>query len=282
MKQTYTVAIGLGFDCKCSQSLRRAGLQFRSYPFDWVTGASLESRIRLLTTEFAAWPGPESLRDLGTEATDRFAEAHRVVRDPQTGLEFRHDFPTELSVADGYPAVREKYDRRKARMLREIQEAETVLLVFLQGLGTPLPSLSEGQTVYEILSRKFGRKCTLLLVGDDDPDHPDHPIRKDSAEDGHLLRWSLPCIQHTSLGDTVKDHAIAEALRNAFHVPDPRTAKEKRDYARLERTRKMAKYKARTPMGMIWNQLQFRLYRKLQKALRRKGIIPPAPPRAPQ
>ena len=282
MKRTYSVAIGLGFDCKCSQSLRRAGLQFRSYPFDWVTGASLESRIRMLADDFAAWPGPDSLEDLGAETTDRFAERHRVVRDRRSGLEFRHDFPADRSIEDGVPGVHEKYGRRISRMLREIQDADTVLLVFLQGLGHPLPSLADARSAYRILNERFGSKCTLLLVGDDDPEHPGHPMGRETAEDGHLLRWSLPCIQHTSLGDTVKDHAIADALRAEFEVPDPRTPKEKRDYARLERARKFAKYKARTPLGMVWNQLQFRLYRKLQKSLRRKGIIPPAPPRTQQ
>ena len=46
----YDFVFSLGQACTCSMTLRHAGLQFASFPLDWVSGGSLASRTALVAS----------------------------------------------------------------------------------------------------------------------------------------------------------------------------------------------------------------------------------------
>ena len=277
---SYDLVFSLGYDCNASLALRRAGLQFRSHPFDWLTRAPLAPRADLLANRFAGWLVPDGLEDLGAATFDRFAKRHRVVLDRPTGLELRHDFPLELTVADGLPEVAAKYARRIDRLLADIGRADKVLAVFCVGFRFPELPLADLVAARARLREAFGDKIDLLGIADDAPDGPDRPPHLESAADGHVLRASIRCLSHTAQGIEVNERRVAAFLRGAVRATDPRTPAEKRAYRDLVRRRAREKYAARTWLGMVWNRFQFRRYRSLMKKLQKKGLLPPNEPGA--
>ena len=279
----YDLAFSLGYDCNASLALRRAGLQFYSYPFDWLTRAALAARADLLARRFEGWlDSPGGLDDLGPVPFERFAPRHRVVVDRASGLEFRHDFPLALPVADALPEVAAKYRRRADRLLESIGRADRVLAVFAVGFRRPDLAMEELVAARRVLAAAFGDKVDVLGLADDAPGGPDRPPAAEEAEGGRVRRVSLRCLSETPQGIEVSDRALAEFLRAQVEVPDPRTPGEKRAHRELVRRREYAKYAARTRLGMFWNKLQYRRWRALSKALQRKGILPPNEPGAPR
>ena len=270
----YALVFSLGYDCNASLALRRAGLQFNSYPFDWTTRAPLRARAAALASGFANWLAPAGLSDCGEASFDRFSVRHRVVVDQGTGLEFRHDFPLELSLEEGLPAVAAKYARRTGRLLSALRSSGRVLAVFTAGFRHESLPMAELEEAYDILSSAFGDRIDLLGVCDDHPDSAHAPVWT-SSRGGRVLRASIAFGFHSAQGFEVQDRALARFLGGFLKVPDPRTAAEKRAHKALERSRRFAKYHARNWPELLVNQFLFRMHRKLTKKLQKKGILPP-------
>ncbi len=270
---TYDVVFSIGYDCKCSQSLRRAGLQHFSYPCDWLIDAPLRERARIIADGFRDWFRLEDLVDIGTARFNRFAGLKRIAKDRRNGLEFRHDFPAEGSLADGFPAAAAKYERRSARLLSALDKAERALAVFCDGYGCPSVSLADLQEARGILAGRFGEKIDVLGVFDDAPGSPHEAVEAASA-DGHVRRWSLPCLKRTPDGLAIRDRVVARALAARLSCPDPHPPAERRARRKADRQALYAKYKARSWLGMTVNRLLFRHYRLLTRLLQKKGIIP--------
>lgn len=63
----YDFIFGIGRACACSQSLRRAGLQLLSLPWDWLAinpkpeGSDLHIRLHIMENGFSDWLNKEDL-----------------------------------------------------------------------------------------------------------------------------------------------------------------------------------------------------------------------------
>lgn len=123
MKKTYDLIIPIGCKCKCAYNLRRLGLQFESFPFDWIyipTPATIE---QLFVTEFSNFMLEENLRLRSKQP--KFDE----VDDLATGIYSAHDFDTHKSISEVYPAVKQKFDRRIEKLKNKIKNAKRILMV---------------------------------------------------------------------------------------------------------------------------------------------------------
>ena len=272
-RRGHDLVFSVGWDCKCSQGLRRAGLQHFSYPCDWLVGAPPATRARIVADGFRGWFELADLEDLGPAAFNRFAAVTRVALNRANGLEFRHDFPLEKSLADGYGEAAAKYARRTERLLAALEKAERPLAVFCDGYGCPPVSLAELEAARAILAARFGDKIEVLGVFDDRPGEA-HEAAEEVSEDGKTVRWSLPCEKRTPDGVVVRDPVVARFLAARLACPDPHSPAERRERRRAERLAAYGKYKARTWFGMIRNKMLFRRYRRLTRILQKKGIIP--------
>ena len=64
--KTYDFVFGLGRACACTQTLRKAGLQHLSLPWDWIavdynpTEPDLLERVNIIRTDFKDWFNQES------------------------------------------------------------------------------------------------------------------------------------------------------------------------------------------------------------------------------
>ena len=133
-KEHYDLIIGLGPACSCTMSLRRAGLQHLSFPYDWIGP-------RENTNEYAV-----DVRHRAENIADEFRGRWLVAEDfthidpPPThprdcyfneGLQllFIHDFEKGDDFAASFPKIQRKYRRRIDRLLELIRDSKRVLLL---------------------------------------------------------------------------------------------------------------------------------------------------------
>lgn len=272
-REAHDLIFSIGWDCKCSQSLRRAGLQHYSYPCDWLIGASPADRAKIVAGGFSGWFELADLEDRGPARFNRFSAVTRVAFNRSNGIEFRHDFPLEMTLADGHPAAEAKYERRIGRLLAAIDAAKSPLAVFCDGYGCEPVTMEALQEARAALAGRFGDKIRLLGIFDDKPGRR-HVAEESVSADGKTARWSLPCEKRTPDGIVVRVPAVARFLRARLSCPDPHTPAERRERRRAERRAAYGKYKAGTWPGMVCNKFLFRCYRLLGRVLQKKGIIP--------
>lgn len=136
----YDFIFGIGRACACSQSLRLAGLQLLSLPWDWITmnskeeSSSLPARLDIMESGFSDW-----LEEKDLEFVSHLADNGKdQYRNRRYGIVYPHDFPRDVPLHESYPAVKEKYDRRVARFKRLMAEAnECVLAVYMDTPVSP-------------------------------------------------------------------------------------------------------------------------------------------------
>ena len=59
--KAYDLIFGLGAGCSVSQSLRDAGLQFASYPLDWIAAPGIMQGVEAIERGFEGWFEREDL-----------------------------------------------------------------------------------------------------------------------------------------------------------------------------------------------------------------------------
>lgn len=131
LEKRFDFVFSLGEDCGCAMHLRKFGLRIMSSPFDWVNGASFETRINLLCNNFEGFLSKDKLvyKDYSHKATLRDC-ANDIYYDKGLGFNFIHDFATSIPLDKSYPTVRERYDRRIKRTLDKIRSSRHVLIVW--------------------------------------------------------------------------------------------------------------------------------------------------------
>ena len=68
MTGTYDLIFSIGEACSCSQCLREAGLQFASFPWDWIAFPDLPGRAELMGNGYRDWLEREDLEFVGPGA----------------------------------------------------------------------------------------------------------------------------------------------------------------------------------------------------------------------
>lgn len=127
-KKVYDLYVSIGAVCSCTSTLRASNLQFFSYPFDWIGGCTVLERTELIVNGFEGWLNKEDLEFYTT-----YGEPYNkdVYKNKKLGLNFVHDFPAKCNFDEYYPKVKEKYDRRINRLIKMLEDAESVLFVYI-------------------------------------------------------------------------------------------------------------------------------------------------------
>lgn len=256
----YDLAFSLGAACSCTESLRQAGLQFASFPFDWLYGSTLRKRVDLLVDDFRGWLDPAQLEPGERSETDTMD----VYRNRSTGIVFNHDFPPGVPLSAALPQVREKYVRRIRRLQGLLRSAHRVLAVYVNLRTLPAVSDEDLRRCRELLSKKYPNAVFDLLLLQPEPALAG--VREVEVERG---------VRRVFFGAGNEDvpaayvwqvnvPQIAEFLRT-HQVRDYRTDSEKR----LWRWRKMG---AANFFSYCRNKLEYKLWKHLRKRLARHGI----------
>ena len=136
----YDFVMGLGRACACSQSLRLAGLQLLSQPWDWITyeftppGPDLLLRVDVIGSGFKGWFEEEDIEFVRKNP----ASGKDLYKNRRNNIIYAHDFPPDVPLHESYPAIKAKYDRRVKRLLRLLAEAKSdILAVYMDAPTYP-------------------------------------------------------------------------------------------------------------------------------------------------
>lgn len=265
MEKQYDLIFGLGPACSCSQTLRMAGLQYLSFPFDWILPDynqpkwhdDIRRRAEILCANCEGWfeRADFTYRGPHTNGMGRYFNE-------RSGFFFLHDFPLNVSFEESFPSVAAKYARRCSRLLELIRASRNVLLMRLDRpdirTNTPVDDCRQAR---EMLASHFGPRTKFDFVLMQEDESLDRGVcRAEEIEDG-FLRLSLD-YRNTEPGVNVMQpdfRITSTALHDRFKVRDYRTRDERSAWARKQKMRRYAKYGAT-------NFLQYR-WRKIMAAL---------------
>ena len=272
--KTYDLAFSCGFSCGITQALRDAGMQFTSLPFDWTATPSFPKAARMVASDFAHWMDREDLElvDVRHSGINK-----RIYLNRRTGFGFIHDFSLFMDPDESYAAESAKYARRIARLEKDLAASRRVLAVGVEWpILPPLTAATLAETKRTFESRYANAEFDLVYF---------HAVdgateaRVESDSDGVTV---VGCEYRKYLPGGVLHHEIdnsqiAAYLRANFAVPDTRSAEAKAKYEAEWKRQDAARWHGRNAFETFVNRTAFRQYRKLEKFLVRKGLVPPEP-----
>ena len=272
MSVTYDLVIPLGYACSCSQTLRRAGLQLLSFPWDWVGVPPPSEKCRAICEGFKDWMNLEDLKWVG--ANDTYG--HEEVLNTRNDLIILHDFAAGVPIEDQYPAVAGKYARRIERLDRCLRAARKVLLVCIDAPVTPEPTTPDDcRKAIEIMSATYtGAKFDFLLMNLE-PGRPKEEMADETPLPG-VRRIAFDYAHHApdAPAYAVEIDMLADFLRREYAVREYRTRAEIRaheDKKRAKRRLKLKKKWASVGAETMTQYLLIRTRSALAAILRRCG-----------
>lgn len=237
----YDFVFGLGYACACSQSLRSAGLQLLSLPWDWVTsdiktpGPDLQQRVDIIASGFAWWFEEEDLKFVRKNPES----GKDLYINKRTKIIYPHDFPPDIPLHEAYPAIKAKYDRRVKRFLQLLSKATSnILAVYMDAptcLAADVETCREAQRRLQALYPRI--KVDFLMFALE----PGRPFEERIVEDlgDGFMRVAFDFRdRRPGKPDYAVNHGLcASAMREIASVREYRTADEIK--AMNERTRRV-------------------------------------------
>jgi len=163
----YDFIFSLGAACSCTQMLRKAQLQFASYPLDWLFGSDLAGRVDIVISRFERFLEIDDLSYSHSERSISCDAYHNAFND----LTFNHDFEAGKSLNETFPAVKEKYDRRIKRLFDRIDQAKSVLGVYIETPDSGISKYTKQdlENIHAKLKNAFpDKRFDLLYVSPDE------------------------------------------------------------------------------------------------------------------
>ena len=255
----------MGAACSCSQALREAGLQFASFPFDWVLGPGICVKAQMMADDFAGWLEPGSF----TRLQEPKFSTSAWYRD-KFGFSLVHDFHVAVPFDEELPDVRAKYRRRIDRLSRLLDAAKRVLVVYIES-GDDSCQVEDAAKMRAILARRWpGVAFDALLMK--------HRVglsfsrRNDASGDGwRIVQYDFKDPKEEEW--RVDWHQVARWLKGEYEVVDYRTAEEREQWKLRARKRKYAEFKATNIFDYMATKIQYKIYKHLRKRLDRKGVV---------
>ena len=272
LMRQYDIAVGIGVGCGVSISMRDAGVQYLSLPFDWIGCNDPVRLAEIAADRFKDWMRLEDLEIQGVRIASQ--SAHFVVINRRTGLLAPHDFTAFAPLKRQYPAFAEKMARRVARLESVLSSARAVLLVNVENPQRPgCLADADLERARGILAAAYPNAVIDLVCFQ----HEDgvRGLAEHRVSD-RIIRVGcrLQQVMHGLVSHTYEHEPIISWLRANVRVMDPRTADETRAFAELKQRQHEDRFGVGGPFARLIARLQFRTYKKLQKALERKGVIP--------
>lgn len=248
-KINYDLIFGMGQACGCSQTLRRANLQFLSFPGDWTAPLysdaehpafehDLQNRCETLISPPADFFAAEDfVKQIAVSNTGKQVYVNRKSR-----YILNHDFSIGNDFAEELPKVVSRYRKRHTRLMEAIKASKRVLVVRLDIPEGKYPaSIDDCRYVRKRLGETFpGVSFDIALVSY----AKDVPFEKrtyDEVEPGlHHLAFNF--YDHKHALPNQPDLAMTSvALAERFAVKDYRTDAERAQFVAHEADAKAKK-----------------------------------------
>ena len=258
--EQYDLVFSLGQACPCSMTLRMAGLQFASFPLDWVTGGTMVQRVKLVASHFADWFEMEDFEYHGRNPKNGLG----VFTNRRTGFRHPHDFP-DAPVETEFDKVRAKYLRRETRLYERIAASSRVLAVYITRPDETPADIQILESARRILSGAFPNATFDLLhfvhregvsFANRNVLHPTEHVTQiifDYRDPERDVRMEDTAEAIKSLGLAAKDWRTDEE-KKAFTRRKEQEAQRRKSDFKLKQ--KMEKYGATTRLGLLWARLK--------------------------
>lgn len=270
-KKKYDLAFGIGMACSCSESLRRAGLQYLSFPGDWTapvwadeTHPEIEHdllwRGRMLVDPPADFFAYEDFFNLNVVSnTGRAVYANR-----RTRYLFNHDFPVGSDLKTELPKVAEKYRRRYERLISLIRASKRVLVLRVDRPNAAEPTPTEdAREVIDLLNKTFAPTRFEMLVLSYEKGRALGAMKEETlAED--LSRWIFDYKnpKPDALPHEIHVPMVGELLAARIAVKDYRTKEERKAHAKAKRLARYARVGATNVFGYHLARLKAKFQKK--------------------
>ena len=270
--KTYDLAFGCGFSCGITQALREANLQFASLPFDWTATPSFSKAARMVATDFAHWMDRDDLElvDVRHSGINK-----RVYANRRTGFGFVHDFSLFQEPDVAYAVESAKYARRIERLGKLLSSARRVLAVCVEcPMLAPLTAatLEETKRIFETRYRNAAFDLIYFHAVDGATEAHVESDEGGVTVVGCEYRKYLP---GGGLHHEIDNSQIVAYLKTNVSVPDPRSEEEKAKYAAEWKKQDAERWRGGNALETFVNRSAFRMYRKLERFLAKKGLVPP-------
>ena len=262
--KTYDFIFSLGAACSCSQTLRLANLQFASFPFDWLYGGTITTRVDGLLNGLEGWFDASKLvrHSIGWKMD------HEPYRNTQTGIVYKHDFDWNTPLEEMLLPVRLKYERRIRRLHERIAGSKRVLAVWI---NTPTKTPLRDEELVECRRRMSARwpgvEIELLaLMCERGRPYERRVVR---TQDGVTV---VDFDYYDEREEFIDNELMAKRLAVEFSAEDYRSDAERREWPAKRRRLKYAQYNATGWWQYVVNRTHYRLYRHFKRWIERKGL----------
>lgn len=266
VKRHYDFIFCVGRACIATQSLRRAGLQHATFPWDWIGDPGVYERVEHICSDFRNWPRLEDLE--WRQAPELFANRKHVVC-RRTGLFFLHEFDPAKTIEEQYPQLAAKYERRIGRLFSCIRSSKRVLLLCVDSphLKGQTP-LDEGRRCRRALAEKFPGVEFDFMQMHIEPGRSFAERVDEEVEPGLFhVAYDYRDLKADPKANAVMLDQIAAYLASRFTVRDYRTAEERKSYAERQRRKRDEKLRARMEKFGAKTRAQYE-WMRLRKFLR--------------
>jgi len=268
----YDLAFSLGSSCGTSQALRAAGLQYASYPLDWLGTRNAVHVAEVVASGFAGWFEKEDFELVDVWHGTGFGT--RAYLNKKTQIGYSHEFPDFVPFDESFPGVRQTYERRAARFLERAKAARRILAVFME-----LPNIkhAEAKDIAEarrILSDKFpSAEVDILHVGVEEGKRL--PELSETAPGIMSADYDYRKFdEHGTVTHYANWEALVPLLRNSFRVPDTRSEDEKRGFATFSRVSDDNRWGPDKSRFRRWlNKHAYKTYRSIEQMLIKRGLV---------
>lgn len=266
MAKRFDFVFGLGSACSCTQTLRAAGLQFASYPLDWVYGGGVRERTALVTGGFGGWMEKGDFMRLD----GRKAFGHDPYVNRRTGMHFPHDFEKGIDFSVAFQSVRAKYDRRIARFETRMERSRTALVVWIADPRDAF-RLEDADMRYclDAFAHRWPKTLFRMFAVDFAAGIAPGEMSRRDGNGFKVLRFDY----HDPAGEdfSVRPELLLPLFADV-EAKDYRTLPEKFAAWRRRRKSRRVRLNAQSAWDAFATGLQLRLYNHLKKRLEHRGM----------
>lgn len=268
--KNYDFAFSLGYSCGASQALRDAGLQFASFPLDWIGSPSLMASANTIATHFDKWLLADDLELFDVRHDTGFLT--RVYRNRRTGFGFSHEFSDFKNFDENYKAVSATYERRIKRLEDVLKGASNILALYLELPFRACIGVDEMNAALAMLSKSYPGKTFELLYAYEDPTCKE-PRETRLSPNISTLALDYRLFDRGEITHFVNVRKLTEYLRDNIKVADYRTKDDIEQFKKFTSGNVKKRWGAASRLQAFRNKWAFKLFRHFEKYLKNRGII---------
>ena len=121
----YDTIMSIGAACFVPTVLKSKNLRDFSGPFDWMYGAGIEERLKIVKNRFQDYFNKEDFEFLARNPEN----GKYTYKNKRTGIIYNHDFTSEI-LDETFDEIAQKYKRRIDRVLNLFDAPKTILFVY--------------------------------------------------------------------------------------------------------------------------------------------------------